>query len=263
MKYNILITGHPGSGKSTLTRYLLEGFDLPWAGYQTIKTGTCPAGPIYELKAFPSGDQSPISCYKDGRIQAVSNTFDTLGADCLRNAIQGPERIILMDEVGRFEKNSAAFLDAIQAVVNSEKTVIAVIKKESLPHLEQLRKTEGALLVDLDECPPEKARKQLAELLWPEKALHWGLTLRLYGVNKSFGPGPMHLLEGVQRTGSLHKAACEMGMAYSKAWKLLKGLEDEWGFPLLESKPGGQGGGKSILTQQGQELLARYGAMLA
>ncbi len=73
----------------------------------------------------------------------------------------------------------------------------------------------------------------------------------------------MRLLEGVQRTGSLHKAAAEMGMAYSKAWKLLKGLEAEWGFPLLESKPGGQGGGKSILTQQGEELLIRYTAMLA
>lgn len=263
MKYNIFITGRPGSGKSTLTRYLLEGFNLPWAGYQTIKTGACPVGPIYELKAFPTGEHRPISCYKDGRIQPVSDTFDTLGADCLHSAIQGPEPIILMDEIGRFEKNSAVFLNAICSAVNSEKTVIAVLKKEPLPYLEQMRQMKDAIVVDLDECSPEEARKQLAALLWPEKTLRWGLTLRLYGVDKSFGPGPMRLLEGVQRTGSLHKAAAEMGMAYSKAWKLLKGLEDQWGFPLLESKPGGQGGGKSVLTQQGQKLLVRYKAMLA
>lgn len=195
MKYNILITGRPGSGKSTLSRYLLEGFHLPWTGYQTMKIDSCPAGPIYALKAFPSGEQKPISCYKDGMIQAVPDTFDTLGADCLHGALESPEPIILMDEIGRFEKNSTSFLSAIHAVLNSEKTVIAVVKKESLPHLDQLRSTEGAILIDLDECSPEKARQKLAALLWPEKALHWGLTLRLYGVDKSFGPGSMRLLE--------------------------------------------------------------------
>lgn len=94
-----------------------------------MKTDSCPAGPIYALKAFPPGKQKPISCYKDGMIQAVPNTFDTLGADCLRRAIESPEPIILMDEIGRFEKNSTSFLSAIHAVLNSEKTVIAVVKK--------------------------------------------------------------------------------------------------------------------------------------
>lgn len=262
MKDKILLSGRPGSGKSTLARYLLERYDQPWAGYQTYKYEISPAGPLFALKAFPGEDSSPISCYENGVIRAVGTTFDTLGADCLYRAIEGTAPIILMDEIGRFEKNSPAFLQAVQAVLDSDKTVIAVLKKESLPYLDALRKTPGAILIDLDECTREEARQRLTNLLWPSPKLHWGLTLRLYGSDKSFGPGPMHLLEGVERTGSLHQAAAEMGMAYSKAWKLVKHLEAEWGFPLLESHTGGQGGGKSVLTGQAKELLVRYQAML-
>ena len=38
------------------------------------------------------------------------------------------------------------------------------------------------------------------------------------------------LLEEVERTGSLQRAARSMNMAYSKAWKMLKVAEKEWGF---------------------------------
>ena len=39
--------------------------------------------------------------------------------------------------------------------------------------------------------------------------------------NKFFGEGPCRLLQGIKETGSLHAAAAEMGMAYTKALKIL------------------------------------------
>ena len=94
------------------------------------------------------------------------------------------------------------------------------------------------------------------------KNLKYQLTLRLFLEEKSFGPGPMRLLQGVIETGSLHKSAANMGMAYSKAWKMIRSLEEEWGFPLLEKHSGGTGGGGSSLTAEGKELLVKYSAML-
>ncbi len=96
-----------------------------------------------------------------------------------------------------------------------------------------------------------------------ENKLTYHLTLRLFLQEKSFGPGPMRLLEGVKKTGSLQKAAAEMGMAYSKAWKLIRGLEEEWGFSLLIRQTGGSKGGGSSLTEDAEELLSRYEAMLS
>ena len=93
--------------------------------------------------------------------------------------------------------------------------------------------------------------------------LRYHLTVRLYRQDKSFGPGPMRLLRGVEEGGSLHQAVEAMGMSYSKAWTLLRKLEKEWGFTLLDRQPGGPKGGGSVLTPEGRDLLERYEAMCA
>ncbi|MDY3619223.1 winged helix-turn-helix domain-containing protein [Agathobaculum sp.] len=92
--------------------------------------------------------------------------------------------------------------------------------------------------------------------------LRYHLTLRLCAEDKRFGPGPMKLLQGVRETGSLQKAAARMGMAYSKAWKLIGRLEAEWGFKLLTRQLGGVHGGGSELTREGVDLLERYQKLL-
>ena len=94
------------------------------------------------------------------------------------------------------------------------------------------------------------------------KELSYHLALTLMGETKCFGPGPMQLLKGVEESGSLHQSAAAMGMSYSKAWKLLQSLEQEWGTPLLERHTGGKRGGGSALTREGKLLLSEYEAML-
>ena len=90
--------------------------------------------------------------------------------------------------------------------------------------------------------------------------LHPGLTIRFVTSEKCFGPGVAALLDGVRENGSLRAASDEMGMAYSKAWTILKTAERELGFPLLESAAGGRSGGGSRLTEAGESLLSRYRA---
>ncbi|MEG2083597.1 MAG: LysR family transcriptional regulator, partial [Oscillospiraceae bacterium] len=50
----------------------------------------------------------------------------------------------------------------------------------------------------------------------------------------AFGFGTAELLRGVSEHGSLNRAAHEMGMAYSKAWKSLRETEKQLGFSLLD-----------------------------
>ena len=85
--------------------------------------------------------------------------------------------------------------------------------------------------------------------------------MRLYRAGKCFGPGPLQLLELVARTGSLRTAAATMGMAYSKAWGMLNELESQWGFAMVARRPGGAGGGGSLLTEQAWDLIRRYRAL--
>lgn len=75
---------------------------------------------------------------------------------------------------------------------------------------------------------------------------------------KVFGEGPFRLLRGIEETGSLRAAAISMEMAYTKALKILRRAEAEFGFPLTRRAIGGRDGGGSCLTPQGKELLEKY-----
>jgi molybdate transport system regulatory protein len=76
---------------------------------------------------------------------------------------------------------------------------------------------------------------------------------------KAFGDGPYELLKRVKKTNSLHKAAIQMSMSYSKAWRLIRTLEKRLGFPLLERKTGGPSGGGSKVTPEASTLMEQYG----
>lgn len=91
-----------------------------------------------------------------------------------------------------------------------------------------------------------------------EKQLHYSLTLRIYGEEKCFGPGIAELLELVRREHSLRKATLVMGMAYSKAWRIIKTAERNLGFPLLHSTTGGSSGGGARLTEDAERFLHAY-----
>ena len=76
---------------------------------------------------------------------------------------------------------------------------------------------------------------------------------------KIFGDGPFDILKRVERTGSLRQAAAEIKMSYSQAWRLINMIEENLGFPVLEKKAGGAGGGHSNLTPQAAKLTSAYG----
>ncbi len=75
---------------------------------------------------------------------------------------------------------------------------------------------------------------------------------------KAFGGGPYELLKRVEKTKSLHQAANQMGMAYSKAWRLIQTLEERLGFALLDRRAGGTSGGGSEITPEAKKLMSHY-----
>lgn len=77
---------------------------------------------------------------------------------------------------------------------------------------------------------------------------------------KYFGPGIAMLMEGIKRTGSLSSAAKEIGMAYSKAWRIIKRSEELAGCRLLLTRTGGAKGGGARLTRDAEQILSDFTA---
>jgi molybdate transport system regulatory protein len=84
-----------------------------------------------------------------------------------------------------------------------------------------------------------------------------------YRRGRAFGDGPARLMDGVEKAGSLRKAAADLGMSYNKAWRILHAAEERLGFALLDRSVGGSLGGGSQLTPQARDLMKRYRAFMA
>jgi molybdate transport system regulatory protein len=74
-----------------------------------------------------------------------------------------------------------------------------------------------------------------------------------------FGRGIELLLLGVDEYGSLNRAAKELGMAYSKAWNIIRENEREFALKLI-NRNGAHG---SELTEEGRVFLNHYQEMVA
>lgn len=72
--------------------------------------------------------------------------------------------------------------------------------------------------------------------------------------DSGFGYGIASLCLGVRELGSLNAAAKSMGMAYSKAWRVIRDSETSLGMQLL-TRDGAHG---SFLTPEGDRLLDAY-----
>lgn len=70
----------------------------------------------------------------------------------------------------------------------------------------------------------------------------------------AFGRGCADLLEGVKDLHSLNRSAKRLGMAYSKAWRIIKEAEGQLGCELLV-REGARG---SSLTPEGEHVLTSF-----
>ena len=92
----------------------------------------------------------------------------------------------------------------------------------------------------------------------PQASVFPELRLRLVRKKPFFGPGASELLSLIEEEQSVRLACQRMGMSYSKGWKILRNMEEEWGTPLILRRQGGRNGGSSSLTTEGKALLEAY-----
>lgn len=77
--------------------------------------------------------------------------------------------------------------------------------------------------------------------------------------DKSYlGVGRVELLKRIDKSGSISKAAKEMGMSYKAAWDSVDIMNKLSPSPLVRSNNGGKGGGGTQLTDLGLEAVRTF-----
>lgn len=66
------------------------------------------------------------------------------------------------------------------------------------------------------------------------------------------------LLTLIDETSSVRAAGQRMQLSYSSCWNIIRRLEEQLSYSLVERNQGGSGGSRSLLTEKGKLLIERY-----
>ena len=118
----------------------------------------------------------------------------------------------------------------------------------------QIPVEDPGVLHDADTPADYKALLQFhnEQLIRPE------LSVSLSREKPFFDEKTAMLLALVDETRSVRSACQRMQISYSTGWNIIRALESQLHFPLLERSQGGASGGESRLTEKGKRLLGCY-----
>ena len=83
----------------------------------------------------------------------------------------------------------------------------------------------------------------------------------LSGDQIALGPGKVALLEEIERSGSISKAARKLGLSYRRAWTLVDTMNKNFESCLVKGSAGGKKGGGAYLTPLGTKMIKTYRVM--
>jgi nucleoside-triphosphatase len=150
---NLLITGRPASGKTTLIRRLAERLsDLDPVGFYTTEIREHGRRVGFELVSLHGKRQALAyfdirSPYRVSRYGVDIERFETFLASVPFSA--SGTRLVIIDEIGKMECFSERFRGIVREVLDSDTPCLATIAAKGVPGIEQIKARGDVRLIEV------------------------------------------------------------------------------------------------------------------
>lgn len=145
MKKNILITGPPGCGKTTLLEKVAAGVGMPVAGFITREVREKGKRLGFSMETFDGnkGTLAHVNIQSQARVGKYGVDLQALELVAVPSFLSSSTDVLaVIDEIGKMECLSALFRKAVLNALDSPNPVLASIAEKGGPFIEGIKARE-------------------------------------------------------------------------------------------------------------------------
>jgi nucleoside-triphosphatase len=148
----VLVTGHPGVGKTTFVRRVVEALDVPAGGFYTREVREEGQRTGFEIVTL-DGSVAPLASVsgsgpKVGRYFVNTAALERVGVPAVEAAIAA-DHLVVVDEIGKMELLSVRFQRALVEALRSHCRLFGSVMVARHPLVDELRAQPDTLVFNL------------------------------------------------------------------------------------------------------------------
>lgn len=163
---NILLTGRPGVGKTTLILKVLGSLNLNSRGFYTreIKKGNVRLG--FEIVEIGGSKRDVFAhigfekIHRVGRYGVNISMLEEIGVEAIKKGIE-EKSLIVIDEIGKMELYSKSFREAVILALNSPSPVLATITTSPLSFAKDIKQRKDVSILEITRDNRDKLSEEI------------------------------------------------------------------------------------------------------
>lgn len=166
---NYLLTGHPGVGKTTIIKKIIEKLKLPAGGFYTeeIREDNVRMGfAVATLSGFKGvlAHRNFKSRYKVGNYGVGVYTLNRIGVKEIQMCLM-EKKIIVIDEIGKMELLSPQFQEVVEKALNADNPVLGTVTLAHHPFAQKVKARDDVKIFEVTRENRDEILKTLTKEL--------------------------------------------------------------------------------------------------